>query len=186
MIDLEYTICFCRRDDLVLMLHRSRPPNQGKWNGLGGKIEPGESPRDSVRREVMEEAGIDLGLATGFREAGVVTWTIEAGASTLRGGMYAFVAELPEGLPRSERAWAGPEGALRWQPISWVCDPANGEVVDNLHRFLPPMLGGAEPVEYHCEYRDGRLLGVSARVRNPGRRERGVADGTRPGRAGAR
>lgn len=58
--ELPYTICFCRCGDEVLMLLRNRPPNAGLWNGLGGKISPGETPLDCVRREVLEEAGIDF------------------------------------------------------------------------------------------------------------------------------
>ena len=42
------------------MLLGNRPPNAGLWNGFGGKISPGETPLDCVRREVLEEAGIDL------------------------------------------------------------------------------------------------------------------------------
>jgi 8-oxo-dGTP diphosphatase len=43
------------------MIHRVKKRNdihQGKWNGLGGKLEPGESPEDCVRREVEEESGL--------------------------------------------------------------------------------------------------------------------------------
>lgn len=43
------------------MIHRVKKPNdmhRGKWNGLGGKLEPGESPEDCVRREVEEESGL--------------------------------------------------------------------------------------------------------------------------------
>jgi hypothetical protein len=41
--DLRYTLCFLTRGDQVLMLHRRRPPNQGLWNGVGGRLEPGET-----------------------------------------------------------------------------------------------------------------------------------------------
>ena len=45
----------------VLLIRKRRPAWQaGKLNGLGGKIEPGESPLDAMRREFREEAGIDL------------------------------------------------------------------------------------------------------------------------------
>jgi len=60
MLGLPYTICFCLRDDLVLMLYRSNPPTAGLWDGLGGKIETGETPLSSIQREVIEEATIDL------------------------------------------------------------------------------------------------------------------------------
>jgi 8-oxo-dGTP diphosphatase len=34
--------------------------HQGKWNGLGGKFEPGETPEMCAIREVKEEAGFDV------------------------------------------------------------------------------------------------------------------------------
>lgn len=45
------------------MLHRVKKENdmhQGKWNGLGGKLEAGESPEECVIREVKEEAGLEI------------------------------------------------------------------------------------------------------------------------------
>jgi 8-oxo-dGTP diphosphatase len=47
---MRYTLCFLTREDRVLMLRRRRAPNQGLWNGVGGKIEAGETPRDRVLR----------------------------------------------------------------------------------------------------------------------------------------
>ena len=43
------------------MIHRAKRPDDihaGKWNGLGGKFEPGESPEECVTREVREESGL--------------------------------------------------------------------------------------------------------------------------------
>ncbi len=43
------------------MLHRVKKKNdihEGKWNGLGGKLESGESPEECVIREVYEESGL--------------------------------------------------------------------------------------------------------------------------------
>ena len=43
------------------MLHRTRKqddPNQGKWIGIGGKIESGETPDDCMKREIIEETGL--------------------------------------------------------------------------------------------------------------------------------
>lgn len=43
------------------MVYRNKKLNdihEGKWNGLGGKFEPGESPEECVRREVLEESGL--------------------------------------------------------------------------------------------------------------------------------
>ena len=55
------TLCYVKCDGKTLMVYRNRKPNdihEGKWNGLGGKLEAGESPEECVRREVEEEAGL--------------------------------------------------------------------------------------------------------------------------------
>lgn len=55
------TLCYVRRDGKTLMIHRVKKADDihaGKWNGLGGKFEPAESPEDCVIREVMEESGL--------------------------------------------------------------------------------------------------------------------------------
>lgn len=45
----------------VALIRKNRPAWQaGKWNGIGGKVEPGESPADAMRRECLEEAGVSL------------------------------------------------------------------------------------------------------------------------------
>lgn len=55
------TLCYVKRDGKTLMVHRNKKPNdihEGKWNGLGGKFEAGETPEECIRREVEEEAGL--------------------------------------------------------------------------------------------------------------------------------
>jgi 8-oxo-dGTP diphosphatase len=45
----------------VLLIRKRRPAWQaGKLNGLGGKVEPGETPIEAMRREFREEAGVDV------------------------------------------------------------------------------------------------------------------------------
>ena len=45
----------------VLLIRKRRPAWQaGKLNGVGGKIEPGETPAEAMRREFREEAGLDV------------------------------------------------------------------------------------------------------------------------------
>ena len=59
----------------VLLVHRNaRPDDQhlGKYNGLGGKMEPGEDIVGCMRRELLEEAGI---TAMTMSLRGTINWT---------------------------------------------------------------------------------------------------------------
>ena len=48
------------RDEQILVCQRTRHQTMPlKWEFPGGKIEPGEQPRDALRRELDEELGID-------------------------------------------------------------------------------------------------------------------------------
>jgi ADP-ribose pyrophosphatase YjhB (NUDIX family) len=42
----------------LLMVRRGREPAAGTWSIPGGRVEPGESDADAVRREVLEETGL--------------------------------------------------------------------------------------------------------------------------------
>lgn len=57
------TLCYLKDGDKTLMLHRNKKENdmhEGKWNGLGGKVENGESPEACAIREVLEESGLQV------------------------------------------------------------------------------------------------------------------------------
>ena len=57
------TLCYVKKDGKTLMLHRVKKENdihEGKWNGLGGKIEKGETPEECIIREVKEESGLKI------------------------------------------------------------------------------------------------------------------------------
>ena len=57
------TLCYIEKDNQVLMLHRTKKsidPNRGKWIGVGGKLEPNESPDECIIREVYEETGLHI------------------------------------------------------------------------------------------------------------------------------
>ncbi|MGQ0740858.1 MAG: NUDIX hydrolase [Alphaproteobacteria bacterium] len=44
----------------VLLIRRARAPHAGKWSIPGGKVEPGESLHEALKREVREETGIEI------------------------------------------------------------------------------------------------------------------------------
>ncbi len=59
------TLCYVKHNGKTLMLHRTKKENdihKGKWNGLGGKFEPGECPEACVIREVQEESGLAISM----------------------------------------------------------------------------------------------------------------------------
>ncbi len=52
------TICFCIKNDEVLLGMKKRGFGVGKWNGYGGKVEENEEPLAAAIRELKEESGI--------------------------------------------------------------------------------------------------------------------------------
>ncbi len=51
-------LVYARRDDEVLVMRRNKEPNLGLWVAPGGKVEVGESPYETARREMLEETGL--------------------------------------------------------------------------------------------------------------------------------
>lgn len=107
------TLCYVRREGKTLMLHRVKKQNdihEGKWNGLGGKFLPGETPEECVVREVREESGLTV---RNPRLKGVLTFPDFDGAEDWY--VYVYVArEFSGDLIESE------EGHLHWIPDAEV------------------------------------------------------------------
>ena len=49
---LEFTICFIKQGNNILLLNREKPTWMGNWNGVGGKIHARESPKQCILREI--------------------------------------------------------------------------------------------------------------------------------------
>ncbi len=105
------TLCYLEQDGQYLMLHRvkkKQDANAGKWIGLGGHVEAGESPDDCVVREVFEESGLRL---TSFQIRGIITFCQEG-----RDAEYMFLytadgffGELAAACDEGELAWVEKE-----------------------------------------------------------------------------
>ncbi|MFB6355654.1 MAG: NUDIX domain-containing protein [bacterium] len=119
MMDREQvlaSLCYVRENNHTLMLHRITKDNdihEGKWNGLGGKFEPGETPEECVRREVQEEAGIKLEEET---LEGVLTFPMFDGNRDWY--VFVFTSESFSGEPVEESR----EGELHWIPNEELLD----------------------------------------------------------------
>lgn len=56
-------LTYIEKDNKYLMLYRNKKENdlnEGKWIGIGGHIEKGETPDMAMIREVKEETGLDV------------------------------------------------------------------------------------------------------------------------------
>jgi 8-oxo-dGTP diphosphatase len=112
-------LIYARQGGRVLMIHRNAPDrpgdyHSGKWNGLGGKCEPDESPLETARREFREEAGLDL-LDMRFRSLGTLTFPNFKAHKSEDWVVFVFEAQVSpdEALGIVARS---DEGELHWVP----------------------------------------------------------------------
>lgn len=151
------TLCYLERDGKYLMLHRTvkkNDMNKGKWIGVGGHFEPGESPEECVLREVKEETGYTL---TSYRYRGLVTFVLGEEVTEY---MSLFTADGFEGeeIPCDE-------GQLEWVPIDkvwslniWEGDKIFFRLLDEQVPFFSLKLVYSEQNEFLAAALNGRPL----------------------------
>lgn len=125
------TLCYVKHDGCTLMVHRNKKPNdihEGKWNGLGGKFEPGETPEECVKREVLEESGL---LIQNPQLHGLLIFPRFKGND-----WYVFVFTATE---FSGELIDSPEGRLEWIPDEAL---TTLNLWESDHIFLPWIEGG--------------------------------------------
>lgn len=97
----------------VLMIRRDTRPDDlhfGYYNGLGGKLEPGEDVVACMRREIREEAGLEC---EALELAGTISWP---GFGRNGENWFGFLFRITR--------WSGtpyetcPEGTLIWTDLS--------------------------------------------------------------------
>ncbi len=124
----------------VLMIHRNKRLDDlhyGKYNGLGGKLEPNEDIISGLRREIVEESGLVVDHAL---LRGTISWP---GFGKNGEDWFGFIFRIEswhgEVLPGNH------EGTLEWVPLDsllslslWPSD----------HNFLP-MVFDTDPHSFH-------------------------------------
>lgn len=154
------TLCYISRYNGLsreyLMLYRNKKqddPNEGKWIGVGGKFEPGETPDECMLREIREETGLE---PASYHFCGVIhfisdTWEDE--------DMYLYRAEVGAADATAGSAVnkmpACEEGELRWVPEEQIMDLPMWEG-DRL--FLKPLLEGADTISMTLHYEGDDLV----------------------------
>ena len=109
------TLCYIEKDGCWLMMHRVKKrqdENTGKWIGIGGHLEENEAPEECVLREIREETGLEV---SGLRLRGLITFILPDWGNELT---FLYTARTGEEVPPDRKD--GPEGVLRWVPVSEV------------------------------------------------------------------
>jgi 8-oxo-dGTP diphosphatase len=151
---LGYVLSPDRR--LVLLVHRDARPGDhhfGRYNGLGGKLEPGEDLAAGMRREIQEEAGL---RCRRLELAGTICWP---GFGPDGADWFAGVFRITSwtGSPPARNA----EGELVWTPVA---DLVAGQVRTwPGDRFFLPLVFAVSPRQFHgvLPYAGGTPLGWS-------------------------
>ena len=151
----------------VLLVHRNKRAGDehlGKWNGLGGKVEPGEDLATGMRRELAEEAAIDV---TAMQLRGTVSWPgFGANGEDWFGPIFLIDAWL--GTPPASNA----EGDLAWIPVERLMRACSRDESERAaadlpmwegDRFFLPLVFDGDPRPFHgvMPYRDGHPIGWS-------------------------
>lgn len=134
----------------VLLIHRNTRPDDpafGKYNGLGGKLEPDEDIAAGMLRELHEEAGI-TGTAMSLR--GTISWP-GFGKNGEDWFGFIFVITAFDGTPLP----GNHEGTLEWAPLPRLL---NGDLdLWPGDRYFLPLVFDSDTRPFHgvMPYREG-------------------------------
>ncbi len=146
---MNSTLCYIRnKNNEYLLIHRNRKENdlnEGKWIGVGGKFEEGETSDECVLREVYEETGLTL---TSFRLLGVVKFISDKWENE---DMYLYVADDFTGQVKADC----PEGVLSWVAADKVLDLPTWE---GDKYFIKPLMEGRQKIDMVVEYEGEKLV----------------------------
>jgi 8-oxo-dGTP diphosphatase/2-hydroxy-dATP diphosphatase len=88
------TLCIVHQYPRVLLGMKKRGFGAGRWNGFGGKLASGESIEDAAKREVREEAGIEI---ISLEKRGVIEFEFQGNPETLE--VHVFHSDTFRGTP---------------------------------------------------------------------------------------
>jgi 8-oxo-dGTP diphosphatase len=133
----------------VLLIHRNRRPDDphfGKYNGLGGKLEPGEDIVAGLCREIREEAGLECDAPV---LRGTINWP-GFGKDGEDWFGFIFLVQRWSGQPSA----GNPEGTLEWIEVDRLLQLPLWEG----DRHFLPLLFDPSARQFHgvMPYRNGK------------------------------
>ncbi|MCR5322218.1 MAG: 8-oxo-dGTP diphosphatase [Lachnospiraceae bacterium] len=147
------TQCYISRtingSEEILMLYRNKKPNdpnEGKWLGIGGKVEPGETPDEANIREIYEETGIRIDPDACHFHGIIQFFNTEYEDEEI----YLYSAAVPENTEFIECN----EGELHWIDSKEILG-LNMWEGDKI--FLKPLLEGEEKINMALYYEGDKL-----------------------------
>ncbi len=123
------TLCLIQKDNRILLGMKKRGFGAGRWNGFGGKLNSGESIADAAKREVLEEAGIQIGE---MEEVGVLDFEFQGNPEILE--VHIYRANEFAGEPVESE-----EMRPQWFDVNSI--PFDSMWPDDIH-WIPLFLGG--------------------------------------------
>lgn len=156
-VAFTWALVVCEETREVLLLNRQKAPWMGRWNGIGGKLDEGETPLQCIIREAEEETGLHI---QDFHSKGIMRW-IRDGNDL--GGMYLFVAFVDR---KTVEEYGAPkkfcnEGILDWKKLDWILHEENTGVVDNVKLMLKSFFFATEKALYVSKYVKSTLDSVA-------------------------
>lgn len=145
---INSTLIYIRKNGKTLLLHRIKKKNdlnEGKWIGVGGKFEEGETAEECVVREVFEETGLKL---TKWHLHGVVKFFSNEWEDQ---DMYLFTGLDFEG----EIITDCNEGDLVWVDDDKVLSMPTWE---GDHFFMEPLMAGQDKINMLVSYEGDKLV----------------------------
>lgn len=141
-----------RRVLLVHRVAREHDEQLGKYNGLGGKVERGEDVAEAMRREIREEAGIEV---TSMQLRGTVSWPGFNGRDVFG---FVFLVTGYDGEPFE----VNEEGDLAWHDVAAIMELP---MWDGDRHFVPLVFDESVP-QFHgvIPYDGGHSVDAAWRV----------------------
>ena len=127
MKTIEVVASIIHQDGKILATQRGYGDFKGLWEFPGGKIEPGETPEEALRREIHEELNIDISVEKHI-------CIVEHDYPNFHLTMHCYWCSIVQGeVVLNEHQSARWLEKTEWESVKWL--PADIVVVKELQKY---------------------------------------------------